>query len=113
MTSRADMVRKGTAALADVNADFEPYRDGTPDGNAVDYATAVLDAVLPQVSTVAELEALPVGTLLVSPVGELVNVLDWDGSKRYHSLDGLTVGWAEAAMDRWGSFGPLTVVWQP
>lgn len=65
---------------------------------ATEAARAVLDAILPQVTTVAELEALPSGSLLVTPNGEPVRHLyaHWQTER----------AWLE-------TYGTLTLVWQP
>ena len=94
------MVEQGKLAFK--NAPVETY-----DMTWEDMAETVIDAILPQVSTVAELEALPFG----------VKVLDAHGD----------VWWAESEPHRWWSgsaergwpsvdvvdAGPLTVVWMP
>jgi hypothetical protein len=108
MTTRADLIEAAARALF-----WDRYPDATEDDfeySRIDYdghARAVLDVVLPQITTVEQLEALPEGAAL--------------------SFDGLGFGMllrvsrGELRNDTWtGSFeqataelGPLTVVWQP
>lgn len=74
--------------------------DGDDNEEANEYANSILDpfikglldAILPQVSTVEELEALPDGLLLMSDTGVTVRTPCLPFSLRH---------------------GPLTVVWQP
>ena len=84
--------------------------DGDPTGHVMEVhmATEVLDAILPQVSTVEELDALPAETLVVAADGYIYrrrrsSVWTWycmSNGFDYRSSDVLD--------------GPaLTVVWQP
>jgi hypothetical protein len=66
---------------------------------AQDVASAILDAILPEVSTVEELEALPSYSVLISAGGTL-----------FHRHSGPIVGLAGAAA---AALMPLTVVWRP
>lgn len=84
--NRAEMVEK-----------YVDLIEGSPFGASYrDDAVAFLDAILPQVSTVEELEALPDGSLLVSEVGPV----QWYGDNS-----------ADVIFRAFGS--PLTVVWRP
>jgi hypothetical protein len=60
-TQREDLIERGVAAILPL------YIAEDRQANAFDYVLvkAVLDAILPQVSTVEELEALPVGSVLL------------------------------------------------
>lgn len=96
---RAQMVEQGAVAL------FESPDYLARKGVGMDDARAVLDAVLPQVSTVEELEALP----------DRVVVLDAEGCPfRRRGAD-----WYWPGSDDWYSVdevagcAPLTVVWRP
>lgn len=84
------MVEKATEVLhAHRDDEFEPQ-----------VAETILDAILPQVTTVAELARVPHGSILLGSNGEyrpvplvfteVANPADW-------------IGW----------YAPLTVVWQP
>ncbi len=68
-------------------------------------ARAMLDAILPQVTTVAELEALALGSIVVS----------YNGYPFERGLDdGMCLnGEYQGTVGQFGSFFPLTVVWQP
>ena len=69
-------------------------------------ARVIPDAILPQVSTVEELEALPVGAVVVAPSGaayELRPPGTWYGLN----------GWQMNARHLLPGRSPLTVVWQP
>ena len=94
---REQMIEKGVDAL--VACPTTAFRD---------QSRAILDAVLPQVTTVEELEALPCPALLLGAlVGRLPAVFRWTNGQLYYE-DGsmrLTLQASE--------FGPLTVVWQP
>lgn len=115
--NREQMVE--TAAKASWDADTEAhglsraYGWQPPGGDALNdgyrkQARIMLDAILPQVSTVAELEALPQGTVLMGMAHEhgprfarwwgdaaAINGTKWEGVDLLHY------------------YGPLTVVWQP
>jgi len=73
MNYRQMVETAGDAMWRDDAADAFMSTDGKTLDDAVgadDYrrrAKAVLNAILPQVTTVAELEALPIGTLLLKP----------------------------------------------
>lgn len=78
----------------------------------------VVHAVLPQVHMVAELEALSVGTLLVTPLGDPIRVLrrraDQGGGLFYRL--GMSGESGVVDPDRAThllQYGPLTVVWTP
>jgi len=69
-------------------------------------AAALLDVVLPQVTTVAELEALPMHTVLIGTDGYVY-------SPRRNEFSCLTLETSanpEIVLDK---FGPLTIVWRP
>jgi hypothetical protein len=75
-------------------------------------ATVVLDAIEPQVTTVEELEALPVGTVLVTGRGLAITISDLPIAnpdvRGYRGMHFATRNADDALLD-----GPLTVVWQP
>jgi hypothetical protein len=68
-------------------------------------AAAVLDAVLPQVSTVEELEALPAGAKVLDTAGDVYWKLS---TGRFRDLRGNDDGAEHVTF-----FAPLTVVWTP
>jgi hypothetical protein len=84
--------------------------DGLEELHCDHLAAAILDAVLPQVSTVAELRALPGRCLLVgkAPSGVDPHVYDWFGSELY-DLHSRCYRNAQSLL----ALGPLTVVWRP
>jgi hypothetical protein len=117
--TREQMVEK----VARVIAELEPGEDwpsndalgghwalGTRDDEfrhaALDQARSILDAVLPQVSTVDELEALPESAVIVDQIG----VLWWRGHDSQHWWGMTHKGWSHADLLQRGS---LTVVWTP
>ncbi len=104
--NRAQMIEKGAQAH---------YREAMPDATIIwpelshkarehhrQRAAAVIDAALPQVTTVEELEALPIATQLVTEDGETDNAGYWAELARSSVADGVTQ-----------YFWPLTLVWQP
>lgn len=75
-------------------------------------AERALDAILPQVTTVEELEALPVGTLLVNSVGGVIRVSHLPVGNpeiRGYRSDEYTGRDPSNFLDE----KPLTVVWTP
>jgi hypothetical protein len=104
--NRDELVRAGTRAIL---SDRMIY--GLPAAtHAAADACAVLNAILPQVSTVAELEALPVWTKVLDRNGDVW----W---RTHHSWD--TFGDQRQQAQQWParyvieSVAPLTVVWTP
>lgn len=95
---RADMVTKAADAILD--------RTQVPT-SITDVARVVLDAILPQVTTVEELEALPEGALLANPGG----VFSWRA--RLKLLRGVSDWLDYEPADVFKVEGPLTVVWTP
>lgn len=89
-----------------VSAAAEVMWDNNPEEvDTMTTARLVLDAVLPQVSTVAELEALPVGALVVASDGESWKLESgewWEHSRL-----------VAASASYLATLTPLTVVWQP
>jgi hypothetical protein len=87
---------------AKVFAELEPGTEWTPIDEREYYtrrAREVLDVILPQVTTMEELAALPDGTKLVGPYGAIVARYDDDPTHLW---------------EYWLRFdGPLTIVWQP
>ena len=71
-------------------------------------AARVLDAILPQVSTVEELEALPFLSRLIGTGGAIVTRHRWSVHVDCFLWVGGTT--AKRALEE---FGPLTVVWRP
>lgn len=99
--NREQMVERAADAIR-AAGDFGPF---APNDYARAEAAAVLDAVLPQVTTVDELEALPAETIGLTGHGEV-----WTTDGEGH--------WTEfSAGDGWWHVSnvalPLTVVWQP
>lgn len=92
--NRSEMVEKAARLLADYDGLSTP--DETDDARA----RIVLNAILPQVTTVAELEALP----------HLSVVLDSEGEPWTRWLNGWT---KDATSEQLSHVGPLTVVWTP
>lgn len=102
MTTRAEMVEKAAGVIAS--------GDGVPFARLehLEVADAVLDAVLPQVSTVAELASLPLGTKLLAANGSVwwrVYDFEWWRTES-DSYD-------HQSANLLGNRGPLTVVWSP
>ncbi len=100
------MIEKGVDAL--VACPTTAFRD---------QSRAVVDAILPQVAAVEELEALPPGTILLTERGELVQSLRrFTGHPVYwfEFIDGIWRG-GELRSDGLlaAARGPLTVVYQP
>ena len=84
------------------------YSDTTAIGPEILRATPlILDAILPQVTTVEEGAAVPWSAKLVSDDGLLFKV----------TISGQLIGLASRDRYDWqvalDNFGPLTVVWQP
>lgn len=72
--------------------------------------TTIVDAVLPQITTVEELEALPSGAKVLDASGEVWRVVRWPYQTLFYSTVA-TLGVHEAA--EIVARGPLTIVWQP
>lgn len=75
---------------------------------------AVVDALLPQITDPEQLEALPFGTILLSPNGYAIQV--YNVTQGTHSQRGYRFhsgGWQASAKSVMLQYGPLTVVWQP
>jgi hypothetical protein len=70
----------------------------------------IIDAIFPQVSTVEELEALPVGAILISDGGQPIMVAPDPRAPDFRFVMGFEHFHAEAALNH---LGPLTVVWWP
>lgn len=111
--SRDEMVEKATQVINN-SACVRRGELGHPDadGRALCSrcnATAVLDAILPQVTTVEELEPLPAGALLKGADGDV-----WKAGRS--RFDCLSEDWSRG-LSRAGQViqrsAPLTVVWQP
>ena len=82
-----------------------------------DGARELLDAILPQVTTVEELEALHIATkLIVGRNGAVVSIMrrfEFEGGGRYYAVGhGGTIEWDAATLLKYAD-GPLTVVWRP
>jgi hypothetical protein len=101
MTTRDEVVEQAVAAMLRVKWP-DGGRDGLPTKiTAKMLAPAVLDAILPQITTVEELEALPPLTVLISAGGTVI-------TRQSGPLDPekLAIRAAVALL-------PLTVVWRP
>jgi hypothetical protein len=122
VTTRADMIESAYAAhlkhrpvyslkSGEVDACTSGQRLGPEDWHR-HLLTAVLDAVMPQITSVEQLEALPLDTLLLGAqvTGTPVIVRLWAdrGSHRCTALGGNFS--SEPALAK---FGPLTVIWRP
>jgi hypothetical protein len=85
--TREEMIKKATEVLhVHRDDEFEPY-----------VSEMILDAILPQVTTVEELRALPDDTLLINDSGSSFR---WFSGERN-----------EADIDWWIDRLPMTVVW--
>lgn len=118
MTAREEQVRKLTC-------DVLPYhwRANPPGGRCgcghetalgrmtgEHVAEAVLDAILPVVTTVAELEALPNRTVVIDDRGNPWRRTDSD---EMGSFCWTSFVWGAALSHSLAERGPLTVVWRP
>ena len=106
--NRDKLVEQAAQALSDWDADLVMGAEDNPlhDENDLDAVRAVLNTVLPQVTTVAELEALPLGSIVVSH----------NGYPFERSFDNeMSVGgeFKGSVTDIVNTFAPLTVVWTP
>lgn len=112
--NREQMIEKGVLATL-VETDEEESLAQTL-GFDENYARKVvvpmiIDAILPQVTTVEELEALPIGTALLAEMMACSVAYDHGRSAR---LFAFTNGRHEYSANRMlREFGPLTVVWTP
>ena len=102
MSTREQLLEKAAVAWHDSTCpegDECRSRDLHSRSNAIiiGFLGNVLDAVLPQITTVAELEALPDRTLLVAADGFCLRWFDF-----------MTSG-----LNLLADHGPLTVIWQP
>jgi len=113
MNHREQMIERVVAVM------LTPYieEDRTPHDLDYELAKAILAAILPQVGTVEELEALPVGTTLLGSDGSA-----WDArwTRRYDGTGYLEfryfvnfAGFEIRAEQLLNDIGPLTVVWRP
>lgn len=93
MTHRDDQIAAAAAALDSELADRSIWL-----GDVLTIAASVVDAVLPQIHTVAELDAL------YQAASRRTLLVDRDGEP--HRLSTVSAHVVEM-------FGPLTVVWQP
>jgi hypothetical protein len=106
--NRAEMVEKAYQVHR-ATAEVPPYSGSVC--NTEEVVAAILDVILPQVTTVAELEALPLRTLLVSDYGNsfLISPDPHQRGRRFVTPQG----------DRWSADwviranGHVTVVWSP
>lgn len=94
--SREEMIEKAARAIA-----TSQYGESVLDIEAarttwIAAATCALDAILPQVTTVEELKAVRIGSVLMTEGGHCFR---WDAPRKVSMV--LKV------------YGPLTVVWQP
>jgi hypothetical protein len=77
-----------------------------------DIATAILDAIMPQVTTVEELEALPIRAVLISRLGITWGIYPLaNGAVLLHPTNQKTPRFIPEVVLR--DQGPLTVVWTP
>jgi hypothetical protein len=107
MTTRADLIETAARALAQqITHAVRGDHVMAVHGSNIDCATAVLDAVLPQITTAEQLEALP------SPV-VVVDAFE----RAWQKHRGLTAWWPTVGLVQTSeeliARGPLTVVWQP
>lgn len=98
--NREQMVEKAAEAISQT---YEPGGPTTAEDKSA--ARAVLDSVLPQVTTVAELEALPWGSVLLSQYGV---AYIWYADENRFRVGNYRFTPFDALAD-----GSLTVVWQP
>ena len=93
-------------AIFGLLTDWLPYADKYDEAPMQERTDRMLDAILPQVTTVEELEALPAQALLLGTnVGKFPAVFRWTNGQLYYEG-----GRFENLVS---VFGPLTVVWQP
>lgn len=98
--NREQLVEAAAKAIRSVG-DFGPF---APNDYARAEAEAVLDAILPQVTTVAERAALPVGAVVRSTAGTI--------AARFDAERGVVFGMSQPFS--WATLQlPLTVLWQP
>jgi hypothetical protein len=123
MASREQMVEKVAAVewKNDIGEAWPPVdADNDVAENYRRHALSVLDAILPQVTTVAELEALPHGSVVLTAAGQpfvlrsrarfdytWIKVNEVNLTNREHKD---SVRFRDFDFD---ADGPLTVVWQP
>jgi hypothetical protein len=110
MTTRADMIETAARAL------WGDYDTAIPavQRECKRVATVVLDAVLPQITTVEQLDALPEGTLGIAD-GTVFRADTPDDASRlrvWTVMDPDTQQWTTSEL-LLKVDGPLTVVWQP
>ena len=75
-----------------------------------DQAEAVLDAILPQVTTVTELPQVAIALTTPEPHGYPVGIF-WMGRNAYYLNTGEVI--PKSTLAHLLACGPLTVVWQP
>lgn len=101
MTTREQMVEVVANVIYDGSG-------GVTSGDSYDIAHDVLGAILPQLTTVAELEALPKGAVVVSEDGFAYEHCGGRGFNGWTALGGGREKTSGVAAD-----APLTVVWTP
>lgn len=99
--NREQQIQRAAQALAEVPEELRS-------GNYSD-AILVLDAILPQVTTVAELEALPIWSVVLFPDGAPYRKASSD--RWWSSTGAVLLAYDLAAPANYE--GPLTVVWTP
>jgi hypothetical protein len=110
MNRREHLVEKAAAVIWRWLAEGLTSRASGP----IDYlggARAVVDALLPQVTTDTEVWALPRDSVLICDHGSVFRLgLDVRGDKALYELDGWVLVYVR---DLLAKEGPLTVVWTP
>lgn len=99
MTRRDDQIAAAAETL-----DEELANCGTWLNGVLPVAHAIVDAVLPRVTTEEQRSAVPPGTVVVSDAGTLAG--RYDTTRAVVLGDERPIPWADLAL-------PLTIVWQP
>ena len=117
--NREQMIEKAAERLRTVNLwcnECDGVKCSSCDEQAIEFSNTVLDAILPQVTTVAELEALPFDAKVIDPTGEVWAryrlAAQGERPLRWRSTRGAD-GWTSERLLSGPGVTPLTVVWQP
>jgi hypothetical protein len=115
MTTRADLIETAARAIRRANIDlgFIETDTDTDDIERTE-AAAVVDAVLPQITTAEQLDALPLRTKVLAADGntwEKYMARSWGKGPAWRSTKG--GGAYNRSARSVAEYGPFTVVWQP
>lgn len=112
MSTREQLIERGIKATHTIGIDGES--DEILDSNAEEIVTTLIDALLPLVTDPEELQALPFGTILISPEGYAIQVYNVTlGTRSQRGYRFHSGGWQASAKSVMLTYGPLMVVWQP